>query len=55
VQGGREPGQTGSGLGLYIVQGLMELHEGTVEVLDPPSGPGVRIVCALPAVDAGGQ
>ncbi len=38
----------GSGLGLYIVNGLTRAHEGTVEITDAPGG-GARIVLTWPA------
>jgi len=38
----------GSGLGLYIVNGLTRAHEGTVEITDAPDG-GARIVLTWPA------
>jgi len=42
----------GSGLGLYLVNGLVRAHGGTVTIGDAPSG-GARIVTTWPAV--GGQ
>lgn len=38
----------GTGLGLYIVRGLVEAHGGTIEVDDPPAG-GARFTVFLPA------
>ncbi len=38
----------GSGLGLYIVKGLVEAHSGTVEVGSAPSG-GAEFTLVLPA------
>lgn len=40
----------GSGLGLYIVHGLVRAHGGTVVITDAPGG-GARIVTTWPAVD----
>jgi signal transduction histidine kinase len=40
----------GSGLGMYIVNGLVRAHGGTVEILDSPSG-GARIALTWPAED----
>lgn len=42
----------GSGLGLYIVQGLVKAHGGTVVVDDRPGG-GARILTAWPVVAGG--
>ena len=36
----------GSGLGMYLVNGLVRAHGGTVEILDSPSG-GARIALDL--------
>jgi signal transduction histidine kinase len=40
----------GSGLGMYLVNGLVRAHGGTVEILDSPSG-GARIALTWPAED----
>lgn len=40
----------GSGLGLYIVNGLTRAHGGTVTIDDAPSG-GARVIVDWPAVD----
>lgn len=40
----------GSGLGLYIVAGLVAAHEGTVEIGDRPGG-GARVVVRWPVAD----
>ncbi len=42
--------QDGSGLGLYIVRGLVEAHEGEVAILRAPSG-GARIRIWLPVAE----
>ncbi len=39
--------KTGTGLGLYVVRGLVEAHDGTVEVLDCERGATLRV--SLPA------
>ncbi len=41
----------GSGLGLYLVNGLVRAHSGTVSIGDAPGG-GARIVVLLPAASA---
>ncbi|HEY6923848.1 MAG TPA: ATP-binding protein [Steroidobacteraceae bacterium] len=41
---------TGSGLGLSIVRSIAELHGGTVEIRDRPTGTGVSFVVRLPGV-----
>ncbi len=43
-------GRGGSGLGLYIVNGLTRAHGGTVEITDAPAG-GARVVLAWPTRD----
>ena len=40
----------GSGLGMYIVHGLVTAHGGTVEIGDAPSG-GARITVRWPERD----
>ena len=42
----------GLGLGLAIVQHLVELHSGTVEATSNPDGPGARFIVKLPQVAA---
>jgi len=41
----------GSGLGLYLVNGLVRAHGGTVTIGDAPAG-GARIVTTWPAFDS---
>ena len=41
----------GSGLGLYLVNGLVRAHGGTVTIDDSPAG-GARIVMTWPAFGA---
>jgi signal transduction histidine kinase len=41
-------GPRGSGLGLSIVQGIVDAHQGRLEITAPPTG-GLRIVVDLPA------
>ena len=38
----------GSGLGMYIVNGLVRAHHGTVDIRDAPGG-GARIVIHWPS------
>ncbi len=55
---GADTKEAGYGLGLSIVQRAVELHEGTIELLEAPSGQGllVRIsVAALPPGLSGGE
>ena len=40
----------GSGLGMYIVNGLVRVHGGELAILDAPGG-GARIVVDWPATD----
>jgi signal transduction histidine kinase len=42
--------QGGSGLGMYIVNGLVRIHGGTLSILDAPGG-GARIVVDWPSRD----
>ncbi len=42
----------GSGLGLYLVNGLVDAHGGTVTIGDTDAG-GARITVTLPAAGAG--
>jgi PAS domain S-box-containing protein len=42
------PGQTGTGLGLYITKQLVEVHEGTIVVLSPGPGQGSTFRFTLP-------
>ena len=42
-----KPVGMGSGLGLSVCRGIVEAHEGTIEVTDAPGG-GARIVVTLP-------
>ncbi|GAB3194873.1 ATP-binding protein [Nocardioides hungaricus] len=44
----------GSGLGLYLVHGLVEAHGGTIAIGDAASG-GARITVTLPAADGTGS
>lgn len=43
----RGAGSTGSGLGLSIARGLVELHGGTIQAASPPGG-GTTVVIRLP-------
>lgn len=43
-------GRAGSGLGMYIVNGLVRAHGGSVEIADAPGG-GARIVVCWPTED----
>ncbi|MGH3445686.1 MAG: sensor histidine kinase, partial [Nocardioidaceae bacterium] len=40
----------GSGLGMYIIHGLMAAHGGTVEIGDAPGG-GARVTVGWPTYD----
>src|SRR5207244_5528568 len=42
-----KPVGMGSGLGLSVCRGIVEAHEGTIEVTDAPGG-GARVVVTLP-------
>jgi two-component system OmpR family sensor kinase len=46
-EGGRERGRAGAGLGLAIVQGVVQAHHGTIDVRDVPGG-GASFVVTLP-------
>jgi signal transduction histidine kinase len=46
----RSGAQDGSGLGLYIVRGLVEAHSGEVSILDNASG-GARVRVWLPEAE----
>ncbi len=47
------PERPGTGLGLYIVRGIVSAHGGTVRAGSGPSGRGTRMVLELPAAPAG--
>jgi signal transduction histidine kinase len=42
---GHHPIETGSGLGLSIVQRIAELHHASLELRDPPAGGQGLCVC----------
>ncbi|MGW1065313.1 sensor histidine kinase [Streptomyces aureus] len=44
----RRPDSPGSGLGLTLVAQQIDLHRGSVRVLEPPSGTGTRVEVLLP-------
>jgi signal transduction histidine kinase len=43
----RSPGLTGSGLGLFLARGIVEAHQGTLEI-DSRPGAGTRVFIRLP-------
>jgi two-component system OmpR family sensor kinase len=47
AEGGRERGKAGAGLGLAIVQGVLDAHGGQIEARDAPGG-GAAFVVRLP-------
>jgi PAS domain S-box-containing protein len=46
------PSRGGLGLGLAICRGIVELHEGTINVTSPGLGRGTRFIVDLPTIDA---
>jgi signal transduction histidine kinase len=46
---GERASSGGTGLGLAIARWLVQLHGGTIAVVDPVAGPGCRVRVALPA------
>lgn len=50
--GGDEPEQSGMGLGLWIVQSIVERHGGRVEAVARPEGRGTRMLVRLPRLAA---
>jgi two-component system OmpR family sensor kinase len=52
-EGGRERGRAGAGLGLAIVQGVVDAHGGSVEIREVPGG-GASFVVTLPTRTAPG-
>jgi CheY-like chemotaxis protein/two-component sensor histidine kinase len=51
-QGERSPMFGGLGLGLSIVKGLMDLHDGAIAVASPGEGAGTTVTLTFPAADA---
>jgi two-component system OmpR family sensor kinase len=47
-EGGRERGKAGAGLGLAIVAGIVEAHQGRLHAADAPGG-GARFSVSFPA------
>jgi signal transduction histidine kinase len=45
---GEEPGESGMGLGLWIVKSIVERHGGSVEAESRREGPGTRVRVLLP-------
>src|SRR5262249_5798307 len=48
-----ERSEGGLGIGLSLVRGLVELHDGTVEAMSAGPGKGSEFVVSLPVVPAG--
>jgi CheY-like chemotaxis protein/two-component sensor histidine kinase len=47
-QAGKAPGQSGLGVGLALVKGLVTLHQGTVRASSPGEGQGSEFLLSLP-------
>jgi two-component system, OmpR family, sensor histidine kinase BaeS len=45
----RERGSHGAGLGLSLCSAIVRLHAGSIEIADPGSRGGTRVVVSLPA------